>query len=539
MEMLFTCGLLYGGRTAGYVLANMIPLCMAGLLVAGMIAFCARAFSPVVGWVASAMLMTTPVVLWEAGIAYSDIGLALYATFGAFCAVSAILIRAEPVEALSPLSVQPLQKQRDTEQWLLLAGLMIGWALGIKYTALIYGVLLGILLIANRIRVRAIGIFSVTAVSIGAPWYIKNIVWTANPVYPFAYGIFTRSRYWSSDRAASYQGEQSSFGYPHSFSSPLEALRNLIDAPWQIVAHPHRYGNPGDITVTFWIGGIFAATFLACACVPGKPAALRSLLWLLGIEFIAWFFMAQFVRYLIPVLPLAAITGGWVLSMSGRTVAPEARPKSLSTALQSLTIMLPFLVLMGHFAVLLWSVFFVPISGRDAAAQGLLPSAVSIPANIHSLMQEGGPEKEPGRFLDIYPAITWINANTPSSAGVILYDDVRGYYLDRSYLWGNPGHSSYIPYGKFNSGQDLTQWLLEHKIRYALINLSIAGIAPRGEDHADNLRSAAANLIDSYHSSSGGKSEWSSLIRDALKSRQWIPVYMRRNVVVCQINRSQ
>ena len=51
----------------------------------------------------------------------------------------------------------------------------------------------------------------------------------------------------------------------------------------------------------------------------------------------------------------------------------------------------------------------------------------------------------------------------PRTAGVVFYDEVCGFYLDRPYLWGNAGHSSYIPYDQMKNGNDLTAWMLKNR----------------------------------------------------------------------------
>ncbi len=540
MEMLFACGLLYGGPQAGYVVANLFHLLTAFLLVIGIIASCKRLFSSFIGWMASAILMTTPVVLWESGIAYSDIGLTLFVTLSVICGLSAIHTRNGHVVDPAPVeSTFSTSTWRDPEQWALLAGVMMGWALGIKYTAGVYFVILGALMVLRRMTFRGIAIYGVTAVCIGAPWYIKNVVLTSNPVYPFASHIFSHSRYWTVDRAVSYQGEQDGFGYPHSLIAPVESFRNLIDTPWQIVAHPIKYGNPGDATLTFCIGGLFTALCLAAAVIPFKPDIMRNVMWLITMESVAWFFMAQFIRYLIPVLPLCAIAGGWIgarflyplqiCEVHEETCIPQTK------ILWRYYAVIPFSLVLGQFAVLLWSVLLVPVSGMEALHAGLIPTAFSVPDNIRSLVQPGGPGIEAGRSIDNYPAMIWINQNTPKEAGVVLYDDVRGFYLDRPYLWGNAGHSSYIPYNRFTSGDALTEWLMRHGIRYAIININWAGdIMNLGRLPID-LQEAAARVISNYRVSPGDRSHWSDLVRDAMRTGKWKPVFAQRNVMVWQL----
>ena len=86
MEMLFTIGL----ALDGYAAANLFHLLTAVLLVQGMISFCTRFFSRLAGLLAAVVLATTPLVLWEATIAYIDLALALYVFLAAYLIILAV-----------------------------------------------------------------------------------------------------------------------------------------------------------------------------------------------------------------------------------------------------------------------------------------------------------------------------------------------------------------------------------------------------------------------------------------------------------------
>ena len=48
-----------------------------------------------------------------------------------------------------------------------------------------------------------------------------------------------------------------------------------------------------------------------------------------------------------------------------------------------------------------------------------------------------------------------MNRLTPPGAKIALYSEPRGFYLDREYVWADPGHSRLIEYEKVYSGDDL------------------------------------------------------------------------------------
>lgn len=76
--------------------------------------------------------------------------------------------------------------------------------------------------------------------------------------------------------------------------------------------------------------------------------------------------------------------------------------------------------------------------------------------------------------LDCYEAEQYINKNLPSNARVILFDEVRGFYLDRDYIWGNPNHHEMIPWASFKTGVEMVKWLKDDGYTHLLWNRYIS-----------------------------------------------------------------
>jgi len=470
MEMLFTTGLLYNG----YPLANLFHFATALLTVLAMLAFCRRLFGPMVGYLAALIFATTPLVLWEASVAYIDLGMGLFTTLAAFAAVCAIEEGKGKREKRKVKTVFAASHLFPYEKWAVLAGAMMGFALGIKYLALAPLVLVGLLLLLRRVPVRAVAIYAGLALVIGSPWYIKNIVLTSNPVYPYYYSLFPHSRYWSADRAAIYQSEQNGFGYPHSLKQGGDSLRNLIETPWHLLADPEPYTNRGDFTFISLIGGLYAAFGLALIFLRRVPSAIWDLLLLGLLQVVAWFFTAQIVRYLVSFLPLLAVGAGyaaWRLlapapAKEEETVSEKQWEWKLASQLAAGS------VLVGQVAFVLWGLFALPTTSQAILETGMMPTALSVPDDVTSLFSPAQRRQELASHLDIYPAMEWINTHTPARAKVLLYEEDRGFYLDRAYLWGNGEHSAYIPYDSMHSGKDLADWMRNNGYEYVLINLN-------------------------------------------------------------------
>src|SRR5262249_38671552 len=154
------------------------------MCIAAMFWIARRNFQPDAGAVATVALATTPIVVWEAGAAYIEMGLALYVLL----AIGAILEF----------------RKSDNPRWLYLAGILVGLALSVKALALVPFTIILLLLAVDRKRAVQIAKFAAVGVVVGSPYYIKSWVWTNNPVYPFAYSIFSHSRYWNGELAAGY-----------------------------------------------------------------------------------------------------------------------------------------------------------------------------------------------------------------------------------------------------------------------------------------------------------------------------------------------
>ncbi|HZO89677.1 MAG TPA: hypothetical protein VFB38_15215 [Chthonomonadaceae bacterium] len=547
MEMLFTVGLLYDG----YALASLFHFLMAALTALALIAFCARRLTPAVGYLAAVIFAATPLVVWEAHAAYIDLGLGLFATLAAFAAVSAVgegdadagrslSINASCPDALAAGDDAGAERspadQRRVGEWALLAGAAMGFALGIKYLALVPFALVGLLLVLRRAPWRAVAVYAGLALALAAPWYIKNLVLVHNPVYPYFYKAFPQSRYWSADRAATYESEQKSFGVPRTPDgqarnpqAPLpDELRSLAQIPWYVLIHPGYFTNTGNNTFMEQLGGLYAAFGFALVFVPGVPRSVREVM-LLGVaQLVAWFFVAQISRYLISILPLLAVGAGYA---AWRLSQPARSPAWLRVAVVG--------ALAGQMAVLLWGVFALPTRAQEAREEDVPITSLSVPEVVSALTQPQGAQDLLSARLETYRCTQWINKNTPPKAGVILYDETRGFYLDRNYLWGNGEHSAYIPYETMRSGEDLTRWLLAHGYQYALINLRYSPerslpsspypFGPKSREETED----ALRLW--YEQTKAPPGSWRRILGDALRSGGWQVECAENGVVALRI----
>ncbi|MGH7192944.1 MAG: hypothetical protein ACREJM_05330, partial [Candidatus Saccharimonadales bacterium] len=203
---------------------------------------------------------------------------------------------------------------QEHPRWYVLAGLLAGGALAIKYLALLY---LCAAAIATLIAVARRGCWrsliaggasaAVIAATICGPWYLRSAWLTGNPVYPFFIDVISRARPPSlfSEHAA----DRTLFRIPHSAprisSAPHSALTFAL-TPWQLTMHPERFGGRGH-----QLGILFLATLpglLFCRRLRG----LRTLLLTCLLYFVAWHLLRPNVRFLLPIVPPLCIAVAWV-----------------------------------------------------------------------------------------------------------------------------------------------------------------------------------------------------------------------------------
>lgn len=362
------------------------------------------------------MLAATPVALWQAGVAYIDLSTTLYVACAAF-----VLHRAA--------------SGKDA-RLLWLAGGLMGFALGTKYTALMNWGLLGLMGLVwfARMRrwsgVRTLVMAGMVALVIGSPWYIKNYFYTGNPVYPFAYELFG-GRNWSQANADAYRGDQLKFGLGRE---PYQ----LLLLPWNMTAHPGVFADPLAVPVDgkYYYLGVSGAAYLAGLFVPVATGLPVGVGWLGGFALfntLGWFYLMQQVRYLLPIYPLLAVMA---------TARLDSGVRWLRTLFGTL------LILQGAYCLWLFGQVYLP-----RVSEALHDREAYLRARIQP-----------------YAALEYLNQHTPPDAKIITYDEPRCFYLDREYIWGDPGHHRLIPYEQLNSASHLRATLSGMGFTHVLIN---------------------------------------------------------------------
>lgn len=386
IDNLFVIGQELGGEAA----AKAFTFALFGFGLAAVFGAARRWFGGHAGWWSALAFAGVPLVLWQSGTAYIDVGHGLFAALGGLYCIDRI--RGGDCRFL----------------WIGAAGL--GLAVASKYTGL-QALAATAIVLALGLRAKpkeaAGGVLRVVvvALAIGCPWYVRNALVAGNPVYPF----FLGGKYWSDWRAEVYRNEQLTFGVGRT-----EGARDVTQAPHAVLGlayQPGRFINPNPMEGTGFpigaIGGGLIAAGLAALASGLRPKGAGSLLLLLAITLAMWFFLSQQSRYILSVAPLLALLAG------GAVIRLRAGP-------------LVALALVAQAGYTFWLL-------KTSLVDAQLPVVLGR-VDRQDWVASRAPFAEAARDIN----------QLPKTTKVALFDEVFGHFLDVPYLWANPAHSNLV-----------------------------------------------------------------------------------------------
>lgn len=294
-----TWELVYGAGMAlgGVVAAKLIN--WAAFLLAGLLAFeLARRFFPrASAWLAAALFLAVPTVLWEASTAYNDLGLALYTGLGIFA-----LMR---------------YAQTRGRQWLALSAITLGLALAVKHLAL-FALALSVPLLALWLwradrklwpALRSAALIGLCALLVPLPWYLRSFLASGNPFFPEMFNLFGATPAWRWD--ALNQSALDRFLEHFGFA---RTPWNLIRLPWLVTVRPEAYGGLlGPLfllllpVLLFTRRGTRRVGWLASFCI------LFVILWATPLSSFQ-------MRFLVSLVPILAVLGAEAFSRLEETL---------------------------------------------------------------------------------------------------------------------------------------------------------------------------------------------------------------------------
>jgi 4-amino-4-deoxy-L-arabinose transferase-like glycosyltransferase len=300
VEMLYTLAFLVGGETTAIFLN-----CAFGVLTALALAgFAGRVFSRDAAWMSVLFWTTTPLIAWLMTTGYVDVAAAFYSFL---CAIAAFG-----------------WMRRADRRLALLAGALAGFAVGVKLNAVLFIMALMLTLLTaawfeRRFRDSALfaAFFAVGALPAGCVWPLLRFIQTGNPVYPFLNGIFRAP-------GLPFANEWMNFGL-FGMGSGIGALLAL---PWNLSFHAERFV---EALHPYVLGPCLLLAVAAClVALPWPRGELRWAISVAALYSIAWFFRVQYLRYLLPALPLVALIAAVCVCRALQSLGPAPSRAALT-----------------------------------------------------------------------------------------------------------------------------------------------------------------------------------------------------------------
>jgi hypothetical protein len=379
--------------------------------------FSKRYFKDIPPFWAPLVFLTTPIINHQMGLANNDLALTAF-LFGAYFGIFRWMERGEI-------------------KWLVLAGALSGFAMGVKYLALfaiaIQFFILIVYSVMNRLplakMIRVFFVFALSIFLVGAVWHIRSFLYTHNPIYPYLTKFFSGTGLESPLRL-----EGKGFG-----KGPLAFL--LLG--WHMTYYPDKFGGVSNQ----W-GPLFLGFLPWLALVRRQEKEWRYVLLFTGMTFLLWFLSKQNLRFLLPALPFCCLLVAAVLK--------DLMSRSLWVQKVSKILFLLFL-------------------GLDLAIAGF-----HLRRDYRVALGLEKKEEYLAREMPIFRVAAYLNKMPNAQAFKILSQDQRGYYFEgeavREVAYRKLSH-----YDKVFEGnpQEFYKKLREEGFSHLLIH-QIDGVQPVG-----------------------------------------------------------
>lgn len=375
VEMLFMLGMILKGDGAAQPLHWIyLPLTLGAMLV-----FAQKYFSARIGWLACALFCAVPTIALLSTWAYNDLALTFY-TFAAF----ALTLRA---------------RETGDARDFVLVGVLCGFAFGEKVTAFFAPLAFAALLFRpQRPVLQNILLMLGVAGALALPWWVRNLVFVGNPVYPFVFG----GKYWDSFRTMWY----TRFG-----SGLLQRPLELLVVPWTMTI----FGTQSDL-FQGTLGPLLLA-LLPLNLIPSsgesqdsrRPA--RAMWFLVAVLYGVWLIgVAQSnllwqSRLLLPAFPLLCLLAAVGLGRLSGLPLPQFSIQRVATMIVAIVFGL--------------TAFGYALAFLSDHALGYFFGAVSRQEYLTGVLGAH------------YTTAEWVNDNLPAGARVLFLWEPRTYYFAR------------------------------------------------------------------------------------------------------------
>lgn len=287
VEMLFLIGLAFELD----FFSKLISLTYATLLILSTYTFSIRFLSRNIAFIAIGILLGTPSIPTWATWASVDFAWAGYEFWSLYIV----------------LLWQPNNTNKE-HYFPLLAGALSGFAISTKYLSIATLPIVGVIILWRLSRdsentiwkgVKHLLVFCIFATIIASPWYIKNWVWTGNPIYPLIFGGIG----WDPIEAQVMNDYLRSFGIG-------SGILDFLLIPYSVYANHRQFS-------TFFLEIVHPALWLAVIYpVLAQSKKNFTLFFYLAVYYIIWAANSQVIRFLLPAFTVASVLAGNVIHNS-------------------------------------------------------------------------------------------------------------------------------------------------------------------------------------------------------------------------------
>jgi len=420
-EMLFTLCLLLKWESVAHMVvwASLLIICFQ------LYAFGKKLGSSQGGLISTAIFASTPMVMMLAGTGLIELPLTLFTL-------------------LATTALIEWNETGEHSLWVMSA-ICGGFAASTKLNAALVPLILGIIFILMMVKSKERFLFilkrfsgyGLLAFLVVSPWYLKSWIFTGNPLWPFLYQ-YIPSAHWDA------LGMQYLMEFIQSPNMP-STFNNWLTGFFQISFHPEKYG-PFRVA----LGKIYAYSIplIIVTAIFTRNRIKSHLRWLClcaVLFYTSWFFQTHQNRFFMPVIPIIVILAGMSFMWLYQLIQNQKKPIGI------------FLQLGLIFLFISTSWLATP-ADRDRVA-----------SRLPYLFGNMGRSEYLQNQIIGYEAFQYINKNLPQSANIwmALYE-VRGYYLDRKYIWANPISQRFIQIEEFDSAAELASSLKKQGISHIL-----------------------------------------------------------------------
>ena len=354
-------------------------------------------------WIAALAFLLTPVVFWQATTAGApDIWMALFA----------------------PLCVVAILRAKETTSWqaAMVAGLLAGATAGTKYTGLILAAVLFAAFFVELQNPRLSALFCGSAIFAGIFPYLRNWVWTGDPVFPFLIDRLAPERL-NAFAFASYRADTGASAHTGF---------------WQVVGFPF-FASIDPSHLGFWqMLGPLVLCFAPVTILAVKNTALwRTVIgvWILGTLGIGA--SSGMTRFLLPLLPLALAA-----SIAGVALFAERGWRVVNVAVR---LSIAVFLLMGFGGLCLYA------RQSWSVAAGI--------TSRESYLRQRAPDYEKCEFLNRQLA-------GKGSDGKVMVFFRHVYYLRVPFAYGDPGSSWAVDPARLQTDSAWMRLFRENHIRW-------------------------------------------------------------------------